>query len=28
VQITGELKFDYKEGTVPVTLTGTFQKQG
>lgn len=27
-QITGELKFDYKEGTVPVTLTGTFQKQG
>ena len=28
VQITGELKFNYKEGTVPVTLTGTFQKQG
>ena len=28
VQITGELKFDYKEGTVPVTLMGTFQKQG
>jgi hypothetical protein len=28
VQITGDLKFDYKEGTVPVTLTGTFQKQG
>ena len=28
VQITGEVKFDYKEGTVPVTLTGTFQKQG
>ena len=28
VQITGELKFDYKTGTVPVTLTGTFQKQG
>ena len=28
VQITGELKFDYKEGTVPVTLSGVFQKQG
>jgi hypothetical protein len=28
VQITGELKFDYKEGKVPVTLSGTFQKQG
>jgi len=28
VQITGELKFNYKEGVVPVTLTGQFQKQG
>jgi len=28
VQITGELKFNYKEGVVPVTLTGIFQKQG
>jgi hypothetical protein len=28
VQITGELKFNYKDGTVPITLTGTFQKQG
>ena len=28
VRITGELKFDNKEGTVSVTLTGTFQKQG
>ena len=28
VQITGDLKFDFKVGTVPVTLTGTFQKQG
>jgi hypothetical protein len=28
VQITGDLKFDYKEGTVGVTLSGTFQKQG
>jgi len=28
VQITGELKFNYKEGVVPVTLTGMFQKQG
>jgi hypothetical protein len=28
VQITGDLKFDYKAGTVSVTLTGTFQKQG
>jgi len=27
-QITGELKFDYKTGTVPVTLSGHFQKQG
>jgi hypothetical protein len=26
--ITGDLKFDYKEGTVPVTFTGMFQKQG
>jgi hypothetical protein len=28
VQITGDLKFSYKEGTVPITLSGTFQKQG
>jgi hypothetical protein len=28
VQITGDLKFDYKAGTVPITLSGTFQKQG
>jgi len=28
VQITGDLKFNYKEGVVPVTLTGIFQKQG
>ena len=28
VQITGDLKFDYKEGTVPVTFSGQFQKQG
>jgi hypothetical protein len=28
VLITGDLKFDYKTGTVPVTLTGLFQKQG
>ena len=27
-QITGELKFDYKAGTVPITLLGNFQKQG
>ena len=26
--ITGDLKFDYKTGSVPVTFTGTFQKQG
>jgi hypothetical protein len=28
VIITGDLKFDYKAGTVPITLSGTFQKQG
>jgi len=28
VQITGDLKFSAKTKTVPVTLTGTFQKQG
>lgn len=28
VQITDDLKFDYKEGTVGVTLKGSFQKQG
>jgi len=28
VQITGELKFNYKEGTVGVTLSGHFEKQG
>lgn len=28
VVITGELKFSYKNGTVPVTLMGTFEKQG
>jgi hypothetical protein len=28
IQITGELKFNYKDGTVPITFTGTFQKQG
>lgn len=28
VQITGDLKFSTKNRTVPVTLTGTFQKQG
>jgi hypothetical protein len=28
VQITGDLKFDYKAGTVPVTLSGIFFKQG
>ena len=28
IQITGELKFNFKEGTVPITFTGLFQKQG
>ena len=28
VQITGDLKFSTKNKTVPITLTGTFQKQG
>ena len=28
VQITGDLKFSAKNKTVPITLTGTFQKQG
>jgi hypothetical protein len=28
VQITGDLKFSAKNKTVPVTLTGNFQKQG
>ena len=28
VQITGDLKFSTKNKTVPVTFTGTFQKQG
>jgi len=28
VVITGELKFSHKNGTVPVTLSGTFEKQG
>jgi hypothetical protein len=28
VVITGELKFSLKNGTVPVTLSGTFEKQG
>jgi hypothetical protein len=28
VVITGELKFSFKNGTVPVTLSGTFEKQG
>jgi hypothetical protein len=28
ILITGDLKFDYKEGSVPLTFTGTFQKQG
>jgi hypothetical protein len=26
--ITGDLKFDYKVGTVPISFAGTFQKQG
>jgi hypothetical protein len=28
VVITGELKFSYKNGTVPVTVSGHFEKQG
>ena len=28
VQITGDLKFSAKNKTVPITLTGKFQKQG
>jgi hypothetical protein len=28
VVITGELKFSFKNGTVLVTLSGTFEKQG
>jgi hypothetical protein len=28
VYITGDLKFSFKNGTVPVTLSGTFEKQG
>jgi hypothetical protein len=28
ILLTGDLKFDYKAGTVPVTFTGIFQKQG
>lgn len=28
VQITGDLKFSTKNKTVPITLTGVFQKQG
>ena len=28
VQITGDLKFSAKNRTVPITLVGTFQKQG
>jgi len=28
VVITGDLKFSFKNGTVPVTLSGTFEKQG
>ena len=26
--ITGDLNFSFKNGTVPVTLSGTFEKQG
>jgi len=28
VVITGDLKFSHKNGTVPITLSGTFEKQG
>ena len=28
VYITGDLKFSFKNGTVPITLSGTFEKQG
>ena len=28
VVITGELKFSFKNGTVPITFMGTFEKQG
>jgi hypothetical protein len=28
VVLTGELKFSHKNGTVPITLSGTFEKQG
>jgi hypothetical protein len=28
VQIVDELKFSFKEGTVEITLSGTFEKQG
>jgi hypothetical protein len=28
VQITGDLKFSTKNKSVPITLTGNFQKQG
>jgi hypothetical protein len=28
VVITGDLKYDYKAGTVSTTLMGTFEKQG
>ena len=28
VVITGDLKFSFKNGTVPITLSGTFEKQG
>jgi hypothetical protein len=28
VVLTGDLKFSFKNGTVPVTLSGTFEKQG
>jgi hypothetical protein len=28
ILVTGDLKFDLKAGTVPITLTGIFQKQG
>ena len=28
VVLTGDLKFSFKNGTVPITLSGTFEKQG